>query len=226
MKKLSIVLSILLINLCMAQAQDIPKSSTYLEISGAVGASNFSGVGALRRDWHIGKKKHFVLGTGVRFTGFSGKKLNFITAPANLTSDKKNLDTLYTPTPYLYSLNLIINLGWRFSEKIQVGFDIDAVGISFGPTGSPTFIHNGQPQATSASPTSPNVLLLDDRNRGSISAQYHVLYRFSPHFGAKVGLQHLFSELTTATKVQTVPEANDRFRYKSYAGFIGLNYTF
>ena len=225
MKKI-IIVGLLTVLATASQAQDIPKSSTYLEIGGAVGASNFSGVGALRHDWNLGKKRHFVLGTGVRFTGFSGKKLNFITAPANLTGDKKNLDTLFAPTPYLYSLNLLINLGWRFSEKFQVGFDIDAAGVSFGPTGSPTFIHNGQPQTTSASPSSPNLLLLDDRNRGSIGVQYHVLYRFGSHFGAKVGLQHLFSELTTDTKVQTIPEANDRFRYKSYAGFAGLNYTF
>lgn len=226
MKKISIAVLFFLVVTPLLLAQDIPKSSTYLEVGAGIGDSNFSGVGALRYDWNLGSKNRFVLGTGVRFTGFAGKDLNFITAPTNLTGDKKNLDTLFAPTPYLYSLNLIINLGWRFSEKFQVGFDIDALGVSFGPTGSPTYIRNGRPQSATASPTSPNVLLVGDRDRGSLNYQLYVLYRFGEHFGVKVAAQQLFSELTTKAKVQTVPEPNDRFRYKSIGGFVGLNFTF
>lgn len=226
MKKCGIIVVCAYFVLPFAHAQQQAKSSVYVEAGVAANRSALSGIGAIRYDWHLGKKRRFVVGTGVRFTTFSAESIGFITAPAHLTTNRKNLDTLFVTEPRLNSLNVLINLGWRFSEKLQIGFDIDAAGISLGSTEFATYVHNDQPERVQARPSSPNLLLLDDRNRGSVSAQYHVLYRFGPHFGAKVGLQHLFSELKTDTKVQTLPEANDRFRYKSYAGFVGLNYTF
>ncbi len=192
----------------------------------AVGSSNLAGVGALHHDWNLGKRRRLVVGTGLRFTGFTGKDLNFITAPANLTTEDNSIDTLFAPTPSLFSANLMINLGFRFTEKLQVGFSIDALGASFGPTGSPVYIRNGQRQTTSAKPTSPNILLVGDNDRGSLNSMFYVKYRFGAHLGTKLGFQYLFNELTTSTEVQTVPKGNDRFRHKSTSAFIGLNYTF
>jgi len=227
MKKLKfLTINLLALFTAVAQAQDIPKSSTYVELGAAIGPSTFSGVGALYHDWNLGKRHRLILGTGIRFTGFSGQDINFITAPAELTENDSSIDTLFGPTPILYSINLTINLGFRFTEKLETGFSIDAAGVSFGPNGSPTYIRNGRSQTTGASPTSPNLLLVGDNDRGSLNSIFYVKYRFGQHFGAKVGFQYLFNELTTTTKVQTIPEANDRFRYKSSSGFVGLNYTF
>ena len=42
----------------------------------------------------------------------------------------------------------------------------------------------------------------------------------------KIGYEHLFTELTTSTKIQTVPEQNDRFRRISDLINIGVSYHF
>lgn len=224
--KAAYILALLCVIVTIADAQEIQKSSTYLEVGAALGSSTISGIGALHHDWNLGKKNRIVVGTGVRFTGFLGKDINFITAPADLSVDDANIDTLLGPTPKIYSLNLLINLGYRVSEKLQVGFSIDALGVSFGPTGTPTYIRNDQSRTVSAKPTSPNILLVGDNDRGSLNSHFYIKYRIGQHIGIKIAYQYLFNELKTSSEVQTIPQKNDRFRYKSSSAFVGLNYTF
>ena len=207
-------------------AQELPAQTTYAEVGAAFGPSTFNGVAALHYDWNLGRRNRLVIGTGARFTGFAGADIDFITAPANLTVEESSIDTLFGPAPRLYSLNLMVNLGYRITERLQGGFSIDALGLSFGPTGSPQYIRNGSRQTVRASPTPLNLLLVGDNDRGSLNSMFYLKYLLGKHFGIKLGYQYLFNELTTESVVQTVPERNDRFRYKSSSVFVGLNYTF
>jgi long-subunit fatty acid transport protein len=202
------------------------QNGTSFELGGAIGSSVNSISASGFQNFGIGSKKKFYIGTGIRFTTFFGKNVNFTTAPADLTVDDKNVDTLLAPSPSLNSLNLTINLGYKISEKFDVGFNIDAIGISFGPTGTPSYIRNGKSIASSASPTSPNILLVGDNDKGSLNSHLFVRYKLSDHLGLKVAYQYLFNELTTTTKIQTIPSANDRFRAKSTMVYVGLNYNF
>jgi hypothetical protein len=204
----------------------IAQSGTSFELGGAIGSSVSSISASGFQNFGIGSKKKFYIGTGVRFTSFFGSNVNFITAPADLTSDDKNIDTLLAPSPGVNSLNLMISLGYKVSEKLDVGFNIDAIGVSFGPTGTPSYIRNGKSTATSASPTSTNILLVGDNDKGSLNSHLFVRYKLSDHLGVKLAYQFLFNELTTTTKVQTIPSANDRFRAKSGMIYVGVNYNF
>jgi hypothetical protein len=202
------------------------QNGTSFELGGAIGSSVGSISASGFQNFGIGSKKKFYVGTGVRFTTFFGSNVNFTTAPADLTADNKNVDTLLAPSPGINSLNLTINLGYKISEKFDVGFNIDAIGISFGPTGSPSYIRNGKSVQSSASPTSPNILLVGDNDKGSLNSHLFIRYKLSDHLGLKVAYQYLFNELTTTTKIQSIPSANDRFRAKSGMVYVGLNYNF
>jgi hypothetical protein len=204
----------------------VAQSGTSVELGGAIGSSVGSISASGFQNWGLGSKKKFYIGTGVRFTSFFGSNVNFITAPADLTSDDKNIDTLLAPSPGVSSLNLMISLGYKISEKLDVGFNIDAIGVSFGPTGTPSYIRNGKSTAASASPTSTNILLVGDNDKGSLNSHLFVRYKLSDHLGVKLAYQFLFNELTTTTKVQTIPSANDRFRAKSGMIYVGVNYNF
>lgn len=204
----------------------VAQSGTSFELGGAIGSSVGSISASGFQNWGLGSKKKFYIGTGIRFTSFFGSNVNFTTAPADLTADDKNVDTLFAPSPGINSLNLMINLGYKISEKFDVGFNIDAIGISFGPTGSPNYIRNGKSVPSSASPTSTNILLVGDNDKGSLNSHLFVRYKLSDHLGFKVAYQFLFNELTTTTKIQTIPSANDRFRAKSTMVYVGLNYNF
>ena len=202
------------------------QNGTSFELGGAVGSSVGSISASGFQNFGIGSKKKFYVGTGVRFTSFFGTNVNFTSAPPDFTADDKNVDTLLAPSPGVNSLNLMISLGYKISEKLDVGFNIDAIGFSFGPTGSPSYIRNGKSVASSASPTSTNILLVGDNDKGSLNSHLFVRYKIAEKLGIKLAYQFLFNELTTTTKVQTIPSANDRFRAKSGMVYVGLNYNF
>lgn len=201
------------------------KAQQYIEVGTGIGADAVSPVVSFHKNWELGAKKKFIIGSGLRYTGFFGKDIYFTSAPNDLAIDPKSIDSLLAPTPALHSLNVMINLGYNINDKIQVGFNIDALGFSFGPTGTPTFISNGKKTSTKASPSSPNLLLVGNNDKGSLNSHFYGKYKFNNKWGVKLAYQYLFNELTSATKIQTVPSANDRFRVKSGQIFIGLNYS-
>ena len=90
----------------------------------------------------------------------------------------------------------------------------------------PSYIRNGKSTPSSASPTSPNLLLIGDNDKGSLNFYLFVRRKLSEHLGLKLAYQYLSNELTTTTKIQTVPSANDRFRAKSTMIYMGFNYNF
>jgi hypothetical protein len=220
MRKILTIISFALVSSVYAQ------KNTYLEAGAGFGSGATSFGAAFHKNWTLGKKDKLIIGTGLRFTGFAGSDNYFITAPAKLTTDDKNIDSLLAPKPALYALNAMINLGYRVTSKLEVGFNIDALGFSFGPTGSPSYIRNGRKTAASAKPTATNILLVGDNDRGSLNSHFYAKYTFGQKLGVKLAYQYLFNELTTTTKVQTIPEANDRFRLKSGMIYAGLTYSF
>jgi hypothetical protein len=202
------------------------QKNTYAELGGGAGSAAGSFGASIHKNWTLGKKDRLIIGTGARFTYFFGTNSNFITAPANLTSDTKNIDTLLAPKPSLSSINALINIGFKVSSKLEVGFNIDAIGFSFGPKGKPSYIKNGKSVLTEASPTNLNILLVGDNDKGSLNSHFYTKYAFYEKFGVKLAYQFLFNELTTNTKIQTLPSANDRFRLKSSMLYAGLVYSF
>ncbi len=222
MKKLFLFISTFVLTFSVYAQQN----NNYAELGGGIGSSVGSINVALHKNWTLGKKNKFVIGTGVRFTSFFGTNVNFTTAPADLTGNDKNIDTLFAASPSLSSINALINLGYRLNDKLEVGFNIDVIGFSFGTKGTPAFISNGKKTATTANPTSPNILLVGDNDQGSLNSHLYVKYEISRDIGIKLAYQFLFNELTTETKIQTFPSANDRFRQKSAMVFAGISYSF
>ena len=202
------------------------QGSKFIEIGVGIGSNSTSPTVSFQKDWFLVKKEKFVIGKGLRYTGFLGNEVYLTSAPNALAIEPSSVDSLFAPKPSIHAVNVLINLAYNLSPKFQVGFNIDAVGLSFGPTGSPEFISNGRRTQTDASPTSPNVLLVGNNDIGSLNSLFHLGYKFTDKIGVRLAYQFLFNELTTETPVQTIPEPNDRFRVKSGQVYIGLNLNF
>ncbi len=179
------------------------------------------------KNWNLGKSnkksKKVFIGTGVRFFGFFGKSTFFTSAPPSLYGTV-NEDSLFAPKPALYAINTFINFGFDISTALQVGFNLDVVGFSFGPTGSPSFITNGNSTTTKASPTKLNALLISANDIGTLNGGLYVRYKLKDKFGVRLSYHTLFTELKTTQKVQTNPIQNDRFRHGSNP--IGFGFTY
>lgn len=188
-------------------------------------------------NWQLGKKKRFEIGLGARYTGLLGKNLNYITAPASITSGKTgpgvlftenieaNIDTLTLAKPQTHSVNLAIDLGYRISPRFYAGFTIDLLGFSFGKKNNDgRYIRNAS--ATTgvvARPTGFNALLISDNDRGSLYSALYLRCQLNERWFLQGGAAYIFSEYTTQTEVQQQPSPNDRFRYKGISPFIGIS---
>ncbi len=184
----------------------------------------------------IGKKGKFQVGYGVRLTSLFGSNIDHITAPAKLTTGggglgvitqetiEGNLDTLKLNSIQVNSLNISINLQYAFSEKVEVGFNIDALGVSFGGEQKGTFNARSQgrlPSQETAKPTTANVLLTSDNDIGSLNSELYARYWFSPRWAIRGGLSFAFSEYTTSRKLAL---DNDRFRSKILTPMIAVTF--
>ena len=185
----------------------------------------------------VTKKGNFKIGYGFRFTAQSGNKIYYSTAPAILTSKQtepqvlfskiywENVDTFYVSHAQNNLLNLSINLQYSIKNKIDIGFNIDAAGLSFGKEVNGKYISYQSPQSNSvheASPTSPNLLLVSDNDIGALNSELYVRYWFKPKWAIKTGATFLFTEYTTNNKLRL---DNDRWRNKVLIGMVGITYS-
>lgn len=171
----------------------------------------------------LGKNDKFLLGYGVRFTHFGGGTVNYLTAPASLTTEGIS-DTLALASPRVYSLNTFVQLGYQFNAKWSATFDIDVVGASFGAERSGTFGSTEDPRFNglqSGSPTALNLLLVGDNDIGSLNSNFSLRYLVHEKWQVQAGYQFLFTEFTTKA---VLANDNDRFRRKSGLLMLGVQY--
>jgi hypothetical protein len=217
-------------------AQDIPAHNRFVAFDVGAGKSEGSLAASLNLDWNIGKRRRIAFGVGARFNAYLGKNQYFVTAPAKLTSGstgpgvlfKKNIpaniDTFLVKTAQLNSLNLFLSLGYNISERLSIRFNIDAIGFSFGKSTRGNYIQGTQGQMGDATPTTWNLLLVSDNDRGSLNSMLFARYLLNENWGINGGVQFLFSEYTTDSVLQQAPEPNDRFRNKSLMFSVGFSY--
>lgn len=211
-------------------------TSQQLDLSGSFGSGWGSGSFSYNYNWQLGKNKKFEIGAGARLTSYFGSNQYYVTAPAKLTSGgtgpgvlfkeniTANLDSFLLASSQVNSLNLSVNFGYHITKKFSAGVNIDAIGFSFGGSQNGKYINGTAVTNASAKPTAFNVLLISDNDRGSLSSEAFAAYRFNNKWSVKAGIQFLFAEYTTNTKVQQLPEANDRFRYKAAGFLLGVRY--
>ncbi len=150
----------------------------------------------------------------------------YSSAPADFADDESNSDSLLLQYPQVNVLNIAINLGYRMSPKFGLGFNIDALGFSFGGKQTGFYINGSVGQAATAKPTSFNILLVGNNDHGSLNSEFYIRYFFKEKLAVKVAYQYLFTEYKTDTKVQQLPKANDRFRNKPVYLVLGLPNNF
>ncbi len=241
LKNLMYVLLLLSIFTSSVFAQGHTKQSA--DLTYTFGTNQGYIAGTFHHDWLLGSKQKFQIGLGARFTSYNGKDQNFITAPAILTAGKSgpgaffekpitaNIDSVLFAKAQTNSLNLSLNFGYNLSSKLLVGFNIDAIGFSFGSEQNAAYSNRDKnilAVPTTAKPSGFNALLIGDNDKGSLNSELFAQYKVGSKLSVKAGLGFLFSEYTTATEIQTAPSGvkNDRFRNKVGGLSLGLAYQF
>ena len=228
---------LLLLTVLFANAQQQKeKQVQLLDVTAGIGNEQGTASVAYIYNWQVGKAKRFSIGTGLRFSSYFGSNKYFITAPAKLTSGSTgpfvifkenitaNLDSLLFDAANTNALNITINMAYAITPKLTAGVNIDAVGFSFGKEQFARYVNGTTVVNTTAKPTVLNALLVSDNDYGTLNSEFFATYQLSGRWSVKAGLGFLFSEYTTATNVQQMPEPNDRFRNKVTTLAIGVRY--
>ncbi|MFB0907411.1 MAG: hypothetical protein QMB03_03855, partial [Spirosomataceae bacterium] len=158
-----------------------------------------------------------------------------ITAPAVLTSGEKgpqvlfieniasNLDTLTFPQVGVGYINIPIHLQYSFGEKLDIGFNIDVIGFSFGKRQTGRFQSSASASLDgsqqTASPTAFN-LLVSDNDLGSLNSELYARYSVTPKIGIRAGASFQFVEYTTD---DLLAFGNDHFRAKVLQPLIAIS---
>jgi hypothetical protein len=242
MKGISIYLWLMLLSSALYAQKDFAayQSGKHLELTLSARDGQFATALSGAKLYGFGAKKRFKAGFGLRFTSYFGKDQDFVTAPARLTSGKTgptvlftedipaNFDTLFLSRSQINFLNASIFLQYSILPRLDVGFNIDAIGFSFGREQTGTFmalqsdessLHNTR---QSAKPTSFNLLLSSDNDIGSLNSEFFLRYWVKPSWGIKAGYTFLFAEYTTNRELTY---NNDRFRNKAGMFMLGLTYS-
>ena len=185
----------------------------------------------------VTKKGNFKIGYGIRFNSQFGKNLTYVTAPASITSKRndpgvlfskiyyENIDTFLVSNSQNNSLNISINLQYTIKQKFDIGFNIDAIGFSFGAKTSGIYISSQSTESgtiQNAKPTAFNLLLVSDNDIGFLNSELYVRYWFSKNWAIKAGGSFIFTEYTTDNKLRL---DNNRWRNKALIGMIGITYS-
>ncbi len=184
-------------------------------ITGAVAASHqigLLGAGRLR------------LGYGVRFSLIARTdQAEFTVARASLIQQGVREPVLIDQSRN-HALNLAFYANYRVLAAVEAGFNIDVIGVGFGPrrladSRSTDPRYQGR---YSAAPSRFNLLQGGKPDRGTLNSEFYVAYWFGPRMGVRGGASHEVAEYTLA-----VPLAygNDRFRHSSTLAFVSFALT-
>ena len=243
MKK-SLALSILLLAgmTVWGQTKD-SRINQFADFSVTFGQSQQSFALSYVYNWQVGKKKKWEFGVGARNTLFTGVKNEYITAgPARLTRSftfpfiivaagqrEENFDTLEVQRPLVNLFNITANIGYNISPKWYAGFNIDVIGFSFGRKSSAALQSNGiNYTEPAAKPSTFNLLLTGDHDKGSLNSEFFVRYRLNKRWSIKAVYQFLFEEYQTSKFKQVAGDGTviNRFRNKANNFGAGVSYNF
>lgn len=219
-----------------------PKNRNEFAFSSTIGENQGALSLGYAHHWAIGKKQKFEIGLGTRVTSVIGRKIDYTTAPAKLARTNQipflivfagqsyeNWDTLQVQRPLIFSLNATTYFKYNITNRISTGFNIDLFGFSIGRNSSAILTSNAITRTESiAKPTSVNLLLTGDLDRGSLNSETFVEYRFKNGLGIRLLYQFLFSEYQTTSIFQKAPDGTEvyRFRNKSNNFGLGISYSF
>ncbi len=200
---------------------EYPSKTTTVDAAFSVG-SGFSTAFSYNQLFGLGAQKRFKIGAGVRLTSLFASNLDYITAPASLTDKPETIDTVTFSKAQSNALNLSLQIQYSF-KKLDVGFNIDALGASFGASQTGLVAASGSTlnkTNQTAKLTGFNLLLVGDNDKGSLNSEFYVRYWINEKIAIRGGGSFIFTEYTTD---KVIALDNARFRNKSFQPMLAIS---
>ncbi len=131
-------------------------------------------------------------------------------------------DSLFVPKMQLLTANAMIGAGVKLADNIELGVNVDLVGLTLGTDRGGLLVNPGT-QLVTVAPVWFNAFGFgSDRTRGSLNSQLFLLYDVSDEWKIRIGYSNLWTDYALQNPVQGSPT---RFRSTLPGIFIGGRYT-
>jgi hypothetical protein len=164
------------------------------------------------------------VGVGARFSSYFGSGgVDYPNGDARLLEIGAR-NTLNVDAPRTFALNAMFAISARIVAGLEVGMNIDLLGVGFGSgvTGAYSGADPALTGSQRASPTRFNLLLLGRHDRGQLDSEFFASYWFG-RWGVRAGASHMSTEYTTDRRLDA---GNDRFRASATRFFIAAGHRF
>jgi len=123
-----------------------------------------------------------------------------------------------------HSLNLAFYTSYRVLSALDAGFNIDVIGVGFGP-GRIGNSQSSDPRYQGSYPATVShfdLLRGGKPDRGTLNSEFYVAWWLRPRAALRAGASHEVAEYTLATPLAF---GNDRFRHSSTLAFLSVAVT-
>lgn len=172
--------------------------------------------------WKVGKRRALQLSYGIRHSHYFGKDVTHRSAPPEFYGDEALEDSVFVGDPKMGNITLFIGASYLIKNRVELGFNIDAIGYTFGGDRDAIFTSSGVETPVTVSPNSITALLVGANDIGMLKVEIFAGYKFNSRWTARIGVNNLFTEYRTPTELQA---GNTRFRAEGTAFMVSGTYT-
>ncbi|MCI4669581.1 MAG: hypothetical protein MRZ79_15710 [Bacteroidia bacterium] len=200
-----------------------------IDLSLGLGSRTFSPAFSYNYNFALGKKGRLNIGPGLRLFTIGGNNWRFAeeNAPNGNNGDgDSEVNAFVAETNQMFGFNLGIYLKYEITDFLEIGINVDAIGLSFGneQEGKLTVAENGETvQVTNVGYINPNTLFDD----GNVSNDMLWLgYRFKEKYLIRAGIN--FTGKMYRVGADQLPDRVESQNYEriSTLGFVGFSYKF
>jgi len=203
------------------QGQSTPSGSAVnVHASIGAGSSRLTASPGAVQQWGLLASNRLRLGLGLRYSYFNGKELRYTTADRDQLQGA-GVERVFLEAPETHSLNAVFAASYLVTNRVEVGFNIDLLGLSAGGDRVATVQSPGS-GVVMVHPTSFNLLLGGRRDRGTLNSEFYGGIWATPRVLVRIGLSHFVSEYSTD---QALPNGSDRFRNTGNLVFGAVTYA-
>lgn len=191
-----------------------PASAQRFDLDGSLGYGDRAWRAAVASQWRLPLGSRLTLGSGVRFSYYAGESSQFRNPGATTPSLTVELPI----EPSVWGINLMVSAQGRLVGSLAGGANIDLGGVAAGPV--------RQAGGVELRPARGSVLLLGERDRGSLNSEFFLALPLGACLELRGGLSHYVvgyhaRDGTTSTRYlrfETVPFVAARWRLGAAAG--------
>ncbi len=220
----SIILLLLFCGKATAQSPSVESTKHKYFLDFAGGSNSFDNhlSASFGHKWYCDSHPNVYFSLGWRNSLLSGNQSDYYSAPPEYWSDKTKRDTLSVSNPLHFNSTIFASAAITFFSRLEMGFNIDLIGLTYGPKKSSNYNPNSNAVDVSSSTLGPSLLLSGSRDIGMLKSEFYSGFQVTNKWMIRGGMSSFVAEYKTEDELQ---QGNSRFRNMEFMPFLAVRYS-